>query len=77
VKDYIASTGKHVPAGQGDGQIPTVIADAVAHGFSGYVVLEPHLIVAEKSYGFTGPDRFAEATRALQGLLDERGLVYT
>ncbi len=77
VKDYVASTHKHVPAGQGDGEIPAVISDAVSHGFSGYVVLEPHLIVAEKSYGFTGPDRFAEAATALKRLLQERHLAYT
>ena len=76
VKDYVASSHKHVPAGQGDGEIPTVLADAVAHGFSGYVVLEPHLIVAEKSYGFTGPDRFAEAAIALKSVLKQRLLAF-
>jgi sugar phosphate isomerase/epimerase len=76
VKDYIGATAKHVPAGQGDGRIPEILALAVAAGYSGFVVLEPHLIVAEQSYGFTGPDRFAEAAVALKGVLQARGLPY-
>lgn len=77
VKDYSASAKKNVPAGQGDGQIPRLLADAVAHGYKGFAVLEPHLIVAEKSYGFTGPDRFGEATQALKAGLDEKGVAYS
>ncbi len=42
------TTHKNVPAGQGDGQIPELIADAVAHGYDGFCVLEPHLVVAEQ-----------------------------
>ncbi len=76
VKDYDAKTHKNVPAGQGDGQIPQLIADAVASGYSGFCVLEPHLVVAEKSYGFTGPERFGEAATALKTALDERKIAY-
>jgi len=77
VKDYDARTHKNVPAGQGDGQIPSLLADAVAHGYSGFCVLEPHLVVAELAYGFTGPERFADAVRALKGALDGAGIVYS
>ncbi len=49
VKDYDTKLHKNVPAGEGQGQIARLIADAVAHGFSGFCVLEPHLIVAEQS----------------------------
>ena len=76
VKDYDARTHKNVPAGQGDGQIPTVLADAVAHGFSGFCVLEPHLVVAELAYGFTGPERFADAAKALKGVLEAAKIPY-
>ena len=55
VKDYDPATHKNVPAGQGDGQIPELLADAVAHGYDGFAVLEPHLVIADLSYGFTGP----------------------
>lgn len=66
VKDYCTKTHKNVPAGQGDGQIPQFIADAVAHGYRGFCTLEPHLVVAEKFYGFTGPERFGDAATALK-----------
>lgn len=76
VKDYSKSLEKNVPTGEGDGQIPRLIADAVAHGFDGFCVLEPHLVVAETSYGFTGPVRFGDAARALKGALEAKGIVY-
>jgi sugar phosphate isomerase/epimerase len=76
VKDYSHALRRNVPAGEGDGQIPRLIADAVAHGFEGFCVLEPHLIVAEQSYGYTGPERFGDAARALKGALDARGVAY-
>ena len=67
----LAEEHKNVPAGQGDGQIPRLIADAVAHGYDGFCVLEPHLVLAEQSYGFTGPERFGDAARALKACLDK------
>jgi len=76
VKDYDSKTHRNVPAGSGEGQIPRLIADAVALGYDGFCVLEPHLVIAELSYGFTGPERFGDAARALQGILDEKGIPY-
>ena len=76
VKDYDPRTKAMVPAGQGAGQIPRIIAEAVADGFDGFCTLEPHLIVAGKSHGFTGPERFGDAARALQEALDRKGLAY-
>ncbi len=76
VKDYSKALQKNVPAGQGDGQIPELIADAVAHGYAGFCVLEPHLVVAEKSYGFTGPERFGEAATALKTELEARKIEF-
>lgn len=69
VKDYDPTTHKNVPCGEGAGQIPRLIADAVAHGYDGFCVLEPHLVVAEAMFGFTGPERFGDAARALQSSL--------
>ena len=77
VKDYDLKTHKNVPAGEGDGQIPRLIADAVARGYEGFCVLEPHLILAELSFGFTGPERFGDAARALKAALDEKGIAYS
>ncbi len=76
VKDYDPKTKSMVPAGQGQGQIPRIIAEAVSDGFDGFCTLEPHLIVAGKSHGFTGPDRFGDAARALQDALDRKGVSY-
>lgn len=76
VKDYDTLTHKNVVAGSGAGEIPRLIADLVSRGFDGFCTLEPHLIVAEKSYGFTGPDRFGDAARALKGELDRVGVVH-
>ena len=76
VKDYDPRTKAMVPAGQGAGQIPRIIAEAVLDGFEGFCTLEPHLVVAGKSHGFTGPDRFGDAARALQDALDRKGVAY-
>ncbi|CAN5915578.1 sugar phosphate isomerase/epimerase [soil metagenome] len=76
VKDYDVKQHKNVPAGHGDGQIPRLIADAVANGFNGFCVLEPHLVVAEASYGFTGPERFGDAAVALQTALSREGVSF-
>ncbi len=66
----------NVPAGAGDGEIPRLIQEAVAAGYDGFCVLEPHLVVAEKSFGFTGPERFADAAKALKQILDDRSIAY-
>jgi len=76
VKDYDTKIHKNVPAGEGEGQIARLIADAVGHGFDGFCVLEPHLVIAEQSTGFTGPERFGDAARALQNGLRSQGVAY-
>jgi 3-dehydroshikimate dehydratase len=76
IKDYDAKKHVNVLAGQGDGQIPSVLEQAARSGYDGFAVLEPHLVVAELSFGFTGPERFADATAALKGILDEHAIPY-
>jgi sugar phosphate isomerase/epimerase len=76
VKDYNAKTHRNVPAGAGDGQIPSLMERAVEGGYDGFVVLEPHLVVAELSFGFTGPERFADAAKALKNILDQLAIAY-
>lgn len=76
VKDYSAVRHLNVPAGEGDGLIPELLRDAAGWGFNGFCVLEPHLVVAEKSYGFTGPDRFGDAADALKRILDRQSITY-
>jgi sugar phosphate isomerase/epimerase len=77
VKDFDPASRKNVPAGQGAGQIAQLIADAASRGFDGFCTLEPHLLVAAQSHGFTGPDRFGEAAEALKAELDRVGVAYS
>jgi sugar phosphate isomerase/epimerase len=76
VKDYSQTLHKCVPAGEGDGRFAYLLKDAAASGYDGFVVLEPHLTVAEMSYGFTGPERFADAAGALKRILDDSSISY-
>jgi 3-dehydroshikimate dehydratase len=76
VKDYDTKIHRNVPAGAGDGQIPRLLADAAATGYDGFCVLEPHLVVAEKSFGFTGPERFGDAANALKSILKQASIPF-
>ena len=73
VKDALAGTGEVVPAGQGDGQVRDTLAALAEAGFAGFVSLEPHLAVAGRFGGFSGPEDFTRAADALRGLLAEVG----
>jgi len=74
IKDAVGSTGEIVPAGDGDGQIPDILAALRDRDFAGVLSLEPHLKVAGKSSGFSGPDLFRKAVRALRSVMYEAGL---
>jgi sugar phosphate isomerase/epimerase len=71
MKDALAATGEVVPAGQGDGQVRQTLAALRDDGFAGYVSLEPHLATGGRFGGFSGPDGFRRAARALKELLGE------
>jgi sugar phosphate isomerase/epimerase len=77
VKDYDSKTERNVPAGMGEGQIPKLLSDAASHGYDGFCVLEPHLVIAEESFGFTGPERFGDAVSALKAILDQANIAYS
>ena len=68
IKDFNTKTQQVVPAGEGDGQIEPILADAYASGYRGFVSLEPHLRVAGHSHGETGPDLFKVAADTLKAL---------
>jgi sugar phosphate isomerase/epimerase len=76
IKDAVLGEGRVVPAGQGDGQIRKVMAAAQATGYDGFLSLEPHLQVAGHSTGFTGPELFGTAVKALCAILDDLGIPY-
>lgn len=59
------------PAGQGDGQIPEILAALRDRGFSGVLSLEPHLAIAASDYGYSGPEGFRTAADALRGILSD------
>lgn len=71
ILDPETSERRIVPAGQGDGQIPALLAAAQRDGYRGYLSLEPHLAVAGKAGGFSGASLFGEAARALRTLLTD------
>jgi 3-dehydroshikimate dehydratase len=74
IKDAKAGTGAVVPAGEGDGQLAEILADAYASGYRGFVSLEPHLKVAGHSHGETGAELFGVAADALKKLLAGRNI---
>jgi sugar phosphate isomerase/epimerase len=69
VKDALAATGEVVPAGQGDGQVAETLGALRDSGFEGYLSLEPHLAIAGRHGGFSGPASFRRAAQALKALL--------
>jgi sugar phosphate isomerase/epimerase len=74
IKDALAATGEVVPAGQGDGQVRETLAALRDSGFEGFVSLEPHLAQAGRYGGFSGPEGFARASRAVKFILNELGI---
>ena len=66
VKDARLSDRAIVPAGQGDGDIGAILADAYRGGYRGLVSLEPHLAAAGQFSGFSGPQLFTRAVAALR-----------
>jgi sugar phosphate isomerase/epimerase len=74
VKDALAATGEVVPAGQGDGQVRETLSALGHEGFEGYLSLEPHLAMGGRHGGFSGPEGFHRAARALKELLGELSL---
>jgi sugar phosphate isomerase/epimerase len=71
IKDGLMKEHKIVPAGEGDGQIGKILADAYASGYRGFVSLEPHLALAGQMGGFTGADLFKRASDALKNVCRE------
>jgi sugar phosphate isomerase/epimerase len=74
VKDAVAATGQVVPAGEGDGEVRETLAALRDSGFEGFMSLEPHLASAGRYGGFSGPEAFTRAARALKNLLQELGI---
>jgi sugar phosphate isomerase/epimerase len=69
IKDAAFRDGTVRPAGEGDGDIPQLLAVLVKRGYSGFLTLEPHLQIAGPSGGYSGEAGMWTATAALRGLL--------
>ena len=63
-------------AGEGQGRIPEVIADAVARQYDGFATLEPHLLGGGPTGGVTGAELFPKAVAAFKAILDRAGAHY-
>lgn len=73
VKDALAGSGRVVPAGQGDGELPATLTALRDNKYSGYLSLEPHLSHAGRFGGFSGPALFGRAAQALSSLVHQIG----
>jgi len=69
IKDYAAATREVLPAGEGDGEVAALLTHLDAAGYDGFLALEPHLLVAGHSTGFSGPEGMARAAAALRRLM--------
>ncbi|MBI1829894.1 MAG: sugar phosphate isomerase/epimerase [Planctomycetes bacterium] len=76
IKDWIAKAEHGSLAGEGQGRIPEVIADAVKMGYDGFATLEPHLLGGGPTGGVTGPELFPKAVAAFKKILDDAGATY-
>ncbi|MBZ0291831.1 MAG: sugar phosphate isomerase/epimerase [Anaerolineae bacterium] len=73
IKDALLEGGKVTVAGAGDGQVKKLLTQLRDTGYDGVLALEPHLVVAGHSSGFSGVDGITQAVGALRGLLEEIG----
>lgn len=75
MKDGVRQPTHHaVPVGQGEGNCDRILQDVADSGYNGFLALEPHLSRAGQFSGFTGPELFVAAARALQDLCAKVGL---
>jgi sugar phosphate isomerase/epimerase len=73
IKDAQLADGKVKPAGKGDGQVPELLAKLKGAGYQGILALEPHLVVAGHSSGFSGADGMKLAVESLREVMAEVG----
>ena len=69
IKDLNGETRENTTAGNGVGQIPEILADALADGFDGFITLEPHLFEKPEFAGLDREACFRTSSDALQRVL--------
>ena len=73
IKDALLIDGSVVVAGAGDGQLPQLLRNLISDDYQGILALEPHLMIAGHSGGFTGADLMGKAVQALRDVMKETG----
>jgi len=77
VKDAeFGERGAIAPAGEGDGDIPATLEAFKNRGFHGPASLEPHLAVAGRKGGYSGPEAYKVAANALFDCFEDVGADY-
>ena len=76
IKDWKTGEQHGSLPGEGEGQIPTIIADAQKMGYNGFATMEPHLLGGGPTGGVTGPELFPKAVAAFKAILDKAGAKY-
>ena len=76
IKDWVHGELHGRVAGEGDGQIAEVMAEAVSMNYHGFATLEPHLLGGGPTGGVTGPELFPKAAEAFKKVLDRVGAQY-
>ena len=74
IKDARLADKSVTVAGAGDGQLPELLAHLQAAGYAGTLALEPHLLEARHSSGFSGAEGMAMAVNALRELMAAAGI---
>jgi 3-dehydroshikimate dehydratase len=73
IKDWKKGEDHGSLAGQGDGQMETILREAHQMNYVGFATLEPHLLGGGPTGGVTGPELFPKAVQALRDILDRVG----
>lgn len=74
IKDARLADRSVTVAGEGDGQLPQLLTRLRDSGYEGVLSLEPHLLEARHSSGFSGAEGMAMAVGALRGLMAAAGI---
>lgn len=73
IKDALLSDGSVTAAGEGDGQVAALLTNLRDQGYQGFLALEPHLVVAGHSTGFSGSTGMAYAVEKLRQVMTVTG----
>ena len=74
LKDCLEDCTTIVPCGEGAGDVELILDDAYKNGYDGFLTLEPHLMVAGHSSGFTGADLFKKAVNAVKDICKKNNI---